>query len=172
MATPVCPPWAPDAWALVAGMYWLYGCWKIHNHKHTLHCCTLRTPTLMLFLHGPPPKISIYCRDLFDFLRTCACVDGCGKLKRIKQRRSLLSTTATRFFLSVPAYEATILPATSLHRKSFIRTTFIWPKGTVSYFSKWYSAQSIFMIWDVSREDRLLLLSLHKCHTSFSMSPK
>lgn len=103
MATPVCPPWAPDAWALVAGMYWLYGCWKIHNHKHTLHCCTLRTPTLMLFLHGPPPKISIYCRDLFDFLRTCACVDGCGKTEASNRDvLSFLLPPHVSFYLFLP----------------------------------------------------------------------
>lgn len=26
-------------------MYWLYACWNPH-HKHTLHCCTLSSPTL------------------------------------------------------------------------------------------------------------------------------
>lgn len=170
MATPVCPPWAPDVWALVAGMYWLYGCWKIHNHKHTLHCCTLRTPTLMLFLHGPPPKISIYCRDLFDFLRTCACVDGCGKTEA--SNRDVLS------FLLPPHVSFYLFLPTKLQYCPLLRCTVnlsyeqLLSDRRGPFLISRSDTQSIFMIWDVFRRSRLLLLSLHKSHTSFSMSPK
>lgn len=151
MATPVCPPWAPDVWALVAGMYWLYGCWKIHNHKHTLHCCTLRTPKLMLFLHGSSSKTSIYCRDLFAifYVRVWMGVENWS----IKQRRFLLFTTVCHMFFSTcSCLQSYVLPATLLHCKSFIRTIFIWPliEKAVSYFFEMIPRfQSIFMIRDV-----------------------
>lgn len=56
-------------------MYWLYACWNPH-HKHTLHCCTLSSPTLKcLFLLWTSTLIYISIQSWHD-----------GRKKRKKTR--------------------------------------------------------------------------------------
>lgn len=60
-------------------MYWLYACWNPH-HKHTLHCCTLSSPTLksVCFYYGPLLSF----RDLYSIVARDR-----GEKKRKKKKK-------------------------------------------------------------------------------------
>lgn len=115
MATPVCPPWAPDTSALVAGMYWLYACWNPQPQAHTtlLHA---RYAYANAF-YGLLLNFHLLSRSMY------VCVDGCGNEALIDIYRIMFFPTKT--ITPLNCYSITPKPFIFFFSKNAIRDSLV-----------------------------------------------